>query len=107
MLRISLIQLASFLLPFIIFFVWRWQLSAERPLNATPTLKLAAIGAALAVVAMLVMVMLDAADSGRAGDRYVPPRVVDGRVVPGHFIPAGEAEGEAEEDAERDASRPQ
>ncbi|MEA1942161.1 MAG: DUF6111 family protein [Pseudomonadota bacterium] len=94
MIRITLIQIASFLLPFLLFFIWRWQTRSEVKLTATPALKLALAGAVFAIVMMIVLVMIDAAGGGREGDRYVPPRVVDGEVVPGHFVPAEEADDE-------------
>jgi hypothetical protein len=87
MIRITLIEIASFLLPFLLFFIWRWQSGSEEKLTATPALRLAFAGAALAVIAMIVMVVIDASSAGHEGDQYVPPRVVDGRVVPGHFVP--------------------
>lgn len=92
MIRITLIEIASFLLPFLLFFIWRWQSGAEEKLTATPALRLAFAGAALAVIAMIVMVLIDSSFAGHEGDRYVPPRVVDGRVVPGHFVSREEEE---------------
>ncbi|MHA6289367.1 DUF6111 family protein [Maricaulis sp. CAU 1757] len=85
MLRITLLEIGSFLLPFLIFFIWRWQSRSPQPLTATPTLKLAAAGAALAVVMMIGLVVIETLRGGHEGDRYVPPRMVDGEIVPGHF----------------------
>lgn len=45
MIRITLIEIASFLLPFLLFFVWRWQTQADIKLSATPALKLGLAGA--------------------------------------------------------------
>jgi len=98
MIRITLIQIASFLLPFLLFFIWRWQTRSEVKLTATPALKLALAGAVFAIVMMIVLVMIDAASGGHEGDRYVPPRVVDGEVVPGYFVPAEEADDESGDD---------
>lgn len=92
MIRITIIEIASFFLPFLIFFIWRWQSSSEHPIEATPTLRLAAIGAGLSVLVMIALVLLESGQGGHEGELYVPPRVVDGRVVPGHFIPVEEAE---------------
>lgn len=92
MIRITIIEIASFFLPFLLFFIWRWQTRSDVKLTATPALKLGVAGAVLAIVAMIALAMFDASRGGHEGDRYVPPRVVDGRVVPGHFVPAGEVE---------------
>ncbi len=92
MVRITLIEIASFLLPFLIFFIWRWQSNSEHPIEATPTLRLAAIGAGLSILMMIVLVLLDSGQGGREGELYVPSRMVDGRVVPGYFVPVEEAE---------------
>ena len=100
MIRITLIQLASFLLPFLLFFIWRWQSRTEHPLHATPTAKLTAAGVTLAVLAFLVLVFLDSAGSGRPGQQYVPPRVVDGEMVPGHFVDLEPEDDAGEDDPE-------
>lgn len=87
MIRITLIEIASFFLPFLLFFIWRWQSRSDVELTATPALKLAFAGAALAILAMVLLTMLDASRAGHDGERYVPPRMVDGEIVPGHFVP--------------------
>lgn len=94
MIRITIIEIASFFLPFLLFFIWRWQTRSDVKLTATPALKLGVAGAVLAIVAMIALAMFDASRGGHEGDQYVPPRVVDGRVVPGHFVPAGEVESD-------------
>ncbi|WP_339737720.1 DUF6111 family protein [uncultured Maricaulis sp.] len=92
MIRITIIEIASFLLPFLIFFIWRWQSSSEHPIEATPTLRLAAIGAGLSILVMIALVLLESGRGGHEGELYVPSRVVDGRVVPGYFVPVEETE---------------
>lgn len=87
MIRITLIEIASFFLPFLLFFIWRWQSQSEVKLTATPTLKLAFAGAATAILAMIVLTVLDASHAGHDGERYVPPRMENGEIVPGHFVP--------------------
>lgn len=91
MVRITLLQIASFLLPFALFFLWRLQTSSDAALKPTPVLRLSAIGAGLAVASMIVLVVIDSAGGGHAGDCYIPPRVVDGEIQPGYFV-----EGECE-----------
>ncbi|MED5549241.1 MAG: DUF6111 family protein [Pseudomonadota bacterium] len=108
MIRITIIEIASFFLPFLLFFIWRWQTRSEVKLTATPALKLGVAGAVLAIAAMIALAMFDASRGGHEGDRYVPPRVVDGRVVPGHFVPAGEVgTDEAETPEPEDEASPQ
>ncbi len=94
MVRITLIEIASFLLPFALFMIWQ-RLSSRRPeAGQLPTLRLAAAGAGLAVLMMLVLVVLDANRAGHEGERYVPPQNVDGRIVPGHFVPTEDDESD-------------
>ncbi|WP_417468710.1 DUF6111 family protein [Maricaulis sp.] len=105
MIRITILEIASFLLPFLIFFIWRWQSNSEHPIEATPTLRLAAIGAGLAVLMMIALVLVESSRGGHEGEIYIPSRIVDGRVVPGRFVPAGEVEAD---DAEAgDTTEPQ
>ncbi|WP_291843147.1 DUF6111 family protein [Maricaulis sp.] len=108
MVRITLIEIASFLLPFALFMIWQ-RLSSRAPdAGRLPTLRLAAAGAATAIVMMLVLVFLDASQAGRPGERYVPPQNIDGRIIPGHFVPIDENEtgdegaDEAADDGETD-----
>jgi len=92
MIRITILEIASFFLPFLIFFIWRWQSNSEHPIEATPTLRLAAIGAGLAILMMIALVLLESSQGGHEGELYVPARIVDGQIVPGYFVPVGEAE---------------
>ena len=91
MIRITLLEIASFLLPFVVFFVWRWQVNSDTQIEATATLKLALIGAALAMAMFIGMVLLDSRQGGHEGQVYVPPQNLNGRIIPGHFEPAGTA----------------
>ncbi|WP_300542123.1 DUF6111 family protein [Maricaulis sp.] len=102
MIRITLIEIASFLLPFALFFIWRWQTQADVKLTATPALRLGLAGAALAIAMMIVLVVLDAMRGGHEGDQYVPPRMVDGEIVPGHFVPPSERDEPADAGEEDD-----
>ena len=105
MIRITIIEIASFLLPFLIFFIWRWQSNSDPPIEATPTLRLAAIGAGLSILMMIALVLLESGRGGHEGELYVPSRMVDGRVVPGYFVPVEEAEATGPD--EGDATDPQ
>lgn len=98
MVRITLIEIASFLLPFALFMIWQ-RLSSRTPeAGRLPTLRLAAAGAGLAVLMMLVLVVFDASRAGHEGERYVPPQNVDGRIIPGHFVSADEEADEEDAD---------
>ncbi len=105
MIRITIIEIASFFLPFLIFFIWRWQSNSDHPIEATPTLRLAAIGAGLSILVMISLVLLESSQGGHEGELYVPSRVVEGRVVPGYFVPAEEADATDPETG--DATDPQ
>ena len=98
MIRITLIEIASFLLPFLLFFVWRWQTQSDVKLTATPALKLGLAGALLALLVMILLVVLESVRGGHAGDQYGPPRLEKGRVVPGHFVSEPEATDETGDD---------
>jgi len=102
MIRITLIEIASFLLPFALFMLWQ-RLSTRAPdAGQLPILRLAAAGAGLAVIMMLGLVFFDARNAGHVGDRYVPPQNVDGRIIPGHFVPAGDGEEAVDDDGADD-----
>jgi hypothetical protein len=92
MIRITIIEIASFFLPFLIFFIWRWQANTDTPIEETPTLRLAALGAGLSILVMIALVLMESSQGGHKGELYVPSRVVDGRVVPGYFVPVEEAD---------------
>ncbi len=82
--RIILIQIASFLLPFFIFFLWRLQ-SSKDAIKPTPFLKLSAAGGGLAVLIMIGLVIYEGVRGGQAGDCYIPAQMVDGRIESGYF----------------------
>lgn len=106
MVRITIIEILSFLLPFGLFFLWRMVSTSAAAAKPAPVLKLAAAGAATAVVVMIGLVLLDSSRGGHEGDQYVPPRMVDGEIQPGYFIRSGEAEEDADEDTGEDAEDP-
>ena len=56
---------------------------------------------------MLILVFFDASQAGRPGERYVPPQSVDGRIIPGHFVPIDEDGDEDETAGEGGADEPQ
>ena len=44
------------------------------------------------ILVMISLVLLESSTGGHEGELYIPSRVVDGRVVPGYFVPVEEAE---------------
>lgn len=105
MIRITILEIASFFLPFLIFFIWRWQSNTETPIKATHNLQLAAAGAGLALIVLTALVMLESREGRHETELYVPPALVDGQVVPGHYVPAGSTQ--TPEDEPDAASEPQ
>jgi hypothetical protein len=79
---LRLLEVALFLMPFMGFGLW-WVLAA----NGGPSP--VAVGLAAGAVLLLAAALLWFAqrDTLGMGQRYVPARVEDGRVVPGHAAP--------------------
>lgn len=83
--RIALTILLPFLLPFIIFILWRalgLGKSVPQWFEDLPWLTLLSSGVILAGVTLTTWTLLDRAP---AGTEYVPPRVEDGKIIPGGF----------------------
>jgi len=77
-----LIEILLFLSPFAAFAVLRLVL----PERGLPAWVLPAFGAAVvAIVAMLLVYW--SSESGDGNQTYVPARIEDGRVIPGHAAP--------------------
>lgn len=97
MLRVALMVLLPILTPSILYFLWfsharRKAIAAGTPeaapqLGDAPWIYLAAFG-----VGFMVLVLGAGAlffqQSGHPGDLYTPPKLIDGRVAPGHNDPA-------------------
>jgi drug/metabolite transporter (DMT)-like permease len=86
MIRVILVRLALFALPFLIWFVWREAARrAGRPMGSTPWSWLVAVGACLIALSLVAGVFF----SPRTRDlAYVPGSVAaDGSVTPGQFVP--------------------
>ncbi len=81
MTRILLFYLLPFLLPFIGFFTYRFLVTRGRALlQNTPWFVLSTAGLGLVVVSLVSFALIGGWESG--GD-YVPPRLENGRIVPG------------------------
>jgi hypothetical protein len=82
-------EVLLFLAPFAIYFVY-WRLALARtanggaPSRTHPWNYLVIIGLALVALSFVVLGLTEG--SGQRGT-YVPPHVVDGRVVPGEVVP--------------------
>ena len=83
--RIALTILLPILLPFILFVMWRaLGLGKAMPqwFEDLPWLTLLASGVILAGVVLTTWTLLDRSP---AGSKYIPPRMEDGKIVPGEF----------------------
>lgn len=75
--------LVLLLLPIILYLIWRRFTRGE---GETPgVLDYGLLG--LSVVILVALGGLALTQGGDAGDRYVPARVIDGKVVPGTIVP--------------------
>ncbi len=85
LLRVFLIRLAIFALPFGVYFVWReWARRSGREMASTPWPWLVAAGALLAGLTLIGGVVLH---RGPDTGTYVPAEArADGAVTPGRFI---------------------
>jgi len=87
MLRMTLLELAAFAFPFLMYLFWRntrWSADqADNDQPAFPIVQVAAAGLVAAMLMLTVLVMLD--DSSTGDGVYIPPRIEDGQVVPGRF----------------------
>jgi hypothetical protein len=108
MLRILLFYILPFLLPFIGFFTYRFLVTDGRAfLQNTPWFVLSTAGLALVIVSLFTLALTGGWDT--EGD-YAPPRLEDGRIVPGEVrvpaaeVPAGEAPDAAEPPADAEAA---
>jgi len=88
--RVILIRLLLLVLPVLVYLAWRYwshrrALASGQPgldLKEGPWLWLILAGAALAI-GSLVLLRLTAGEP--PGGAYVPPRLEDGRIIPGHI----------------------
>ncbi|GGE39995.1 hypothetical protein GCM10007276_16650 [Agaricicola taiwanensis] len=86
MLRVVLIQLALFLLPFAVFVLWR--LLRRRQMRDGMNVKVLFFSAmAGAVLSIAFLIVFGQGDAAPPGARYVPPHMENGTYVPGRFLP--------------------
>jgi Family of unknown function (DUF6111) len=83
MLRLFLQYVLPLLLPFLAYLVYARLARKTGILDGAPWLGLAAAGVALLAVSLVSWGLLTGADPG---ERYVPARIEDGRLVPGTTV---------------------
>lgn len=89
MVRILLIYILPFLAPAMVFVLWTWARAGYirshggKPpaIEDGPWFWLTLAGGVLVLLTLGATALLT--ESGRPGDVYVPPTVIDGKVVPG------------------------
>ena len=95
MIRVVLVNVLLLLLPLILYFTYVYLRSRKTPdseiMENAPIFWLLAAGTGLMLLGLLV---LGQWETGELEGRYVPPRVEDGRIVPGHFEPLKEKRSE-------------
>lgn len=84
-----------FLLPAAVFVLWTWLRGrwVERHGGQAPAIEdgpwfWLSLSGGLLVLAVVALTAVMGGDAGRPGEIYVPPHVVDGKVVPGQYQPA-------------------
>jgi len=90
--RILLAYIIPFFLPTIIYVAWQWYRAhyLETHEGKTPVLETGQWPLTLFLGAVLVLIILGATamlGGGPADQHYVPPRVEDGQMIPGHLEP--------------------
>jgi hypothetical protein len=82
--RIALYELLAFLLPFVVYFAWRLLATrGARFLDDTPWFVVTLLGLVSVCAGFVLFVVLE--PGAPPGATYVPPRLEDGRLVPGGF----------------------
>ncbi|MCS6879157.1 MAG: DUF6111 family protein [Geminicoccaceae bacterium] len=84
MLRIALVEILLFLAPFALYALWRLLVTkGARLLADTPWFLLMVSGLLAACAGLVLLLWLE--PGAPPGSVYVPPRLEDGRLVPGEF----------------------
>ena len=96
MIRVVLLNLLLLLTPVILYFAYVYVRRRREPdlelMENAPIFWLLAAGVGLMLVGL---VTLGQWESGGLEGRYVPPRIEDGQIVPGHFEPLEEKRSES------------
>lgn len=108
MLRLVLIELILFAIPFALYFAWRAfvekrEAETQGQFNERPWQMLIIAGGVLAIAGLAAYGLT----SGRRGDTvYIPAHVENGEIVPGRFISREEAGEELARMSPRDRANP-
>lgn len=78
---LGLVEFALFLVPVAIYAIWRFTAAQGGPSARTLIVGVVAIGALTGVLFWYVR-----AERIDPGATYVPPRIQDGRLIPGHAV---------------------
>lgn len=95
MLRALILIFIPVLIPPLSYYLWRlWRKRKGKgdPIDekATPWGPLAAFSGALFVLGLVLFFLMD--QRAEKGQIYIPPKFEDGKLVPGHHVPAGTVE---------------
>lgn len=87
MLRLTVLELSLFLLPFALFGLWRLGVNASggEAQKPAPIVPLAIAGAILAAIGFVVLVILGGQEGSDPTRRYVPPRLEGEEIRRGEF----------------------
>ncbi len=88
--------LLPFVAPFVLYAIWAWFMTRRKETleegkqldwwQDWPWAILFSVGSVLAIIVLIWLFLLG--DPPQEGEvRWVPPTVVDGTVVPGHYVP--------------------
>ncbi|MCF4165017.1 DUF6111 family protein [Zavarzinia compransoris] len=84
--RIILLYVLAMVLPYVAFKLWirfeRWRLRQPPEKRPVPWIPIVAVGTFLVILVTLGEAFLG---GDPAGGRYVPARLEDGRLIPGHI----------------------
>jgi hypothetical protein len=105
MVRTTLIELFIFLLPFMLFFLWRFMRGVDLEFRTAPLARLTLTGGGLVIVLFFIALLLSPREASHSGEVYVMPTLVDGEVVRGHYEPMDG--GSAVEEAPADEDEPE
>ena len=100
MIRVFLLILLPIMIPTLAYMGWvfmqRRKAKAAGVPEDAPTIQeapwglLITLSAAMLIVGIVIFLFID--NRSDLGSVYIPPKIEDGRIVPGQYVPAGEAE---------------
>lgn len=95
MIRQILTILIPLIAPTVAYFIWGWfmrkrkhDLEEGKHLDSWQTWPWRYLVGSGAILMMISLLLLGLSADGNLEGTYVPPKVIDGELVPGHFVPA-------------------